>query len=99
MENAYTVLVDDKSHRVAIPGQLEVLDIPMNVAGEVGVLFGSQIDERQSLKLRAAIGCRIDPSTIPAETRVGVQNLFRGLGREAGLLAGSQIQQPKMAFV
>ena len=50
MKNTEAVFVGDKSDQLAIPGEVEFVDVPFDVIGKISVLLCRQVNVSQPLK-------------------------------------------------
>src|SRR5690349_6959034 len=99
MQHAVSIFIRDERDGLSIEGKIKLLQIPGNLARQVGVLLGCQVNVRQAVKLRVFVRRGVYAPPVLAELTSRVGNLLAALWRKLGLFSGSRIEHPQIAFV
>src|SRR5262249_7615634 len=86
-------------NRATIFADIEIVYIPLDVGSQILRLQRGQIEVRQPLELRIAIGGGVEALAVLAELRVAISNLLGSFLRKLLLLCGRHIHEPYIRFV
>src|SRR5580692_891439 len=100
MQHAEAVFIDYECNGFSVIGEIELVDVPRNIAGEISMFLGREINIGQTLKFRVLVGGDENAFAILAEPAVVVGDLFRAaFGRNQGLLATLRVYDPEVGFI